>query len=193
MCHGVARGWARIGAMLLLGCATLGAAPPRDLASATARDTVIEVVEADDGEPATTAQGTDAQRQALVDAVVKLTNAERAKAGAPSLQPNESLMRAAQTYAAVLGSGPCFDHTCPPVPDLRDRVVNEGYVGWRRLGENLAAGNPTPESAMASWMRSPGHRANLLRAEYREIGVGVLSGTGEYGIYWVQDFGTRAQ
>ena len=102
-------------------------------------------------------------------------------------------MMAAQTYAAILAPGPCFEHTCPPVPALRDRLANVGYSDWERIGENIAAGDPTPESVVGGWMSSPGHRANMLKPEYQEIGVGVLKGDGRYRIYWVQVFGTRWQ
>lgn len=43
---------------------------------------------------------------------------------------------------------------------------------------------------MAGWLDSPGHRANILKAEFTEIGVGVATGDGKYGIYWVQVFAT---
>ena len=130
-------------------------------------------------------------RAALVDGVVQLTNAERAKVGAPPLQPNSELMKAAQDYAAILAPGPCFEHTCPPEPDLGKRATNAGYANMERVGENIAAGDETAAAVVAGWMNSPGHRANILNTGFKEIGVGVLTGAGEYTIYWVQVFGTR--
>ena len=129
-------------------------------------------------------------RAALVDGVIQLSNAERAKVGAPPLTANEQLMKAAQDYAAVLAPGPCFEHTCQPVPALRDRVANAKYPNPVRIGENIAAGDTTAADVVNGWMNSPGHRANILNAEFREIGVGVLTGAGEFSIYWVQVFGT---
>jgi uncharacterized protein YkwD len=46
---------------------------------------------------------------------------------------------------------------------------------------------------MAGWMTSRGHRENILKAEYREIGAGFVNGSGKYRTYWVQVFGTRWQ
>src|SRR5688500_15673968 len=58
----------------------------------------------------------------LAREVVALVNAARANEGAPALQADESLMRAAQSYSAVLGRGDCFEHTCPPEPQLQSRL-----------------------------------------------------------------------
>jgi uncharacterized protein YkwD len=59
------------------------------------------------------------------------------------------------------------------------------------VGENLAAGQPTPERAFTDWMNSPSHRDNILDPRFTELGVGVRFG-GEYGVYWVQEFGLPA-
>ena len=40
-------------------------------------------------------------------------------------------------------------------------------------------------------MNSAGHRANLLSPNYTEIGIGVATGGGQFGIFWTQDFGAR--
>ena len=100
------------------------------------------------------------------------------------------IVRAAQVYAEALAPGGCFAHDCPPVPSQRDRIAQAGYGGWQRIGENIAAGDRTAESVVAGWLDSPGHRANILKPEYREIGVGVATGEGKYRIYWVQVFAT---
>ena len=139
------------------------------------------------------AQTLTAEQGAQVNRVVQLTNAERAKKGLAPLQPNPNLIKMAQDYAAVLAPGPCFDHDCPPVPSPLDRASNAGYSNFVRLGENIAAGYDAPAAVVRSWMESPEHRSNILKPEYREIGVGVSTGSGEYGIYWVQDFGTRRE
>jgi uncharacterized protein YkwD len=139
------------------------------------------------------AQTLTAEQRAQIDRVVQLTNAEREKKGLVPLRPNPNLMKVAQDYAAVLAPGPCFDHDCPPVPSPMDRALNAGYAGFVGLGENIAAGYDTPAAVVRGWMESPGHRVNILKPDFREIGVGVSTGSGEYGIYWVQDFGTRRE
>jgi uncharacterized protein YkwD len=129
--------------------------------------------------------------------VVQLVNTQRANAGLKGLVVNTSLASAAQNYAGVLSTDACFAHTCPPVPDLGTRLNNAGYTfngyhSWT-YGENIAAGYQTPESVVAGWMASAGHRANILNSSYRDTGVGIVykSGT-RYGFYWVQDFGARS-
>jgi uncharacterized protein YkwD len=191
----VSRRWMSLGIALLAValCASDAALLAR---AAPAQDFVIQIVE--DENPDVSASPSpspspspDDPRRALIDAVVRLTNAERTTAGLAPLQPNDSLMSAAQSYAAVLAPGACFEHTCPPVTALRDRFANAGYTDWSQIGENIAAGNTTPESVVEAWMRSPGHRENILEPNYQEIGVGVLNGDGKYRIYWVQEFGRR--
>ena len=124
--------------------------------------------------------------------VVELTNTERQNAGLPPLVMNSQLQDAAQAYSEVLATSDCFDHTCGPVPDLADRDGQAGYSDWTALGENIAAGYPTPEAVVAGWMASPGHRANILSTDFTEIGIGVVSGEGEFGTYWTEEFGARS-
>jgi uncharacterized protein YkwD len=127
----------------------------------------------------------------FVGRVLELTNAERQKAGLAPLSLSPALEDAAQSYSEVLASSGCFDHTCGPVPDFADRDSQAGYTDWTDIGENIAAGYPTPEAVVASWMASPGHRANILSPQFTEIGVGMTAGGGVYGTYWTQEFGSR--
>ena len=122
--------------------------------------------------------------------LVELTNAERRRAGAPPLAVDPQLGLAARRYAAALAGGACFAHDCGPVPALTARVGATGYA-WARLGENLAAGQQTPEDVVAAWLASPGHRANLLDPAVTELGLGRAAG-GPYGAYWVQVLATPA-
>ena len=123
--------------------------------------------------------------------VLVLTNAERQNAGLPPLALNAQLANAAQSYSQVLAATGCFEHTCGSVPDFGDRDAQAGYTGWSTIGENIAAGYPTPEAVVSGWMASPGHRANILSSRYTEIGIGVVSGAGKLGTYWTQEFGSR--
>jgi uncharacterized protein YkwD len=122
---------------------------------------------------------------------LELTNVERANHGLPPLALSRELSRAAQTYAEVLANSDCFQHTCGPVPDMRDRVEQAGYTGWTAMAENIAAGYRSPEIAIAAWMGSDGHRANMLNPHYTEIGIGMSMSDGSYGVYWTQNFGAR--
>jgi uncharacterized protein YkwD len=126
-----------------------------------------------------------------IERVLELTNGARQAAGLAALVFSPNLSDAAESYSQVLAGGTCFEHTCGGVPNFADRLRQAGYTGWSTIAENIAAGYPTPDAVVAGWMASPGHRANILSAEYHEVGVGVVSG-GPYGTYWTQEFGTRA-
>ncbi|MEI6792656.1 MAG: CAP domain-containing protein [Actinomycetes bacterium] len=112
-----------------------------------------------------------------------LVNAERANVGAVALKSNALLGRAATAYAARLVTERFFNHTDPSGGKLTGRVLSSGYLNGADLwliGENLAWGSGSlgsPAKIVAAWMASPGHRANLLRREFREIGIGVAPGT----------------
>lgn len=124
--------------------------------------------------------------------VLSLVNQERAAAGLPALARSETLERQAEGFACELAYYDFFDHENPVTGStLADRAEQYGY-DYRLLGENLAAGQPTPEQAVAEWMNSPGHRANILNEGFTELGVGVITG-GTYGVYWVQEFGRPAR
>jgi uncharacterized protein YkwD len=139
------------------------------------------------GRPSTPAV-INADADKLAAEVIALSNAERLRQGLRPLDDNPLLDRVAQTYASVLAEGTCFGHTCGDLPDLRERVDVVHY-DWRGLGENVAGGQPTPSEVVKDWLESPGHRANLLNPAFQEIGVGVITGPGEFGIYWVQVIG----
>ena len=132
-----------------------------------------------------------ADKTDFVGRVLELTNAERQNAGLSPLALSPALEDAAQSYSEVLASSGCFDHTCGPVPNFADRDGQAGYADWTDIGENIAAGFPTPEAVVDSWMASPGHRANILSSQFTEIGVGMTSGGGQYSTYWTQEFGAR--
>jgi uncharacterized protein YkwD len=80
-----------------------------------------------------------------------------------------------------------FAHQCPSGTQAWDRAVAAGYE-YRKVAENIAAGQTSAAQVVEGWMNSPGHRANILDGELTQIGVGHATG-GEYGTYWTQVFG----
>jgi uncharacterized protein YkwD len=129
---------------------------------------------------------------ALVQRVLKLTNEERLKAGLLPLVMAPGLAESAKWKAQDMASRNYFDHSDGPHHDYVDRASEFGYDNWRYLGENLAAGQPTAEEVVAEWMASPGHRANILRPDYREIGIAFSTDShSEFRVYWAQEFGAR--
>ena len=131
--------------------------------------------------------------------VVELVNQQRAANGnLPPLKRVAALGKSARYHATDLGTDNYFNHdtydrqggSLRRVCGAFDRM--RVWYNWSNAGENVAAGYGTPEEVMAGWMRSEGHRDNLLDPDFREIGVGYFRGAGDYGVYWVQNFGARA-
>lgn len=124
--------------------------------------------------------------------VLELTNAIRAEAGLPALRFDPALSAAADKHSRDMAEKNYFSHTQPDGDTLGDRVRDEGY-NYGRAGENIAAGYRTPEDVVEGWMNSSGHRANILNANFEEIGVGYHgdAGADTYTHYWTQVFGTE--
>lgn len=104
------------------------------------------------------------------------------------LRLNAKLSRAARLHAVDMATHDFFEHTGSNGSTLADRVNAQKYL-WSRLGENIAAGQDSPEEVMADWLASPGHCANIM-GPFTELGAGYTTGDTRYGTYWVQDFGT---
>ncbi|MER7759752.1 sigma-70 family RNA polymerase sigma factor [Streptomyces sp. NPDC097619] len=120
--------------------------------------------------------------------VISLVNEERARAGCGPLTNNAKLADAAQAHSDDMAARDYFDHTNPDGAGPGERITAAGYA-WSTYGENIARGQQTAASVMESWMNSSGHRANILNCSFKEIGVGIHSGSG--GPWWTQNFGAR--
>ncbi|SFK18263.1 Uncharacterized conserved protein YkwD, contains CAP (CSP/antigen 5/PR1) domain [Cellulomonas sp. KH9] len=105
---------------------------------------------------------------ALAAEIVTLTSAERTAAGLPTLAVSGCATEQAVARATLLVTQGRFEHD-PLGPVLE--ACSAGTVG-----ENLSLGYPTAQGAVAGWMASPGHRENILRPAYTQIGVGCASG-----------------
>jgi uncharacterized protein YkwD len=119
--------------------------------------------------------------------VLRLVNVERARAGCPAVTADSRLTAAAQAHSADMAANGYFSHTGRNGSTIGSRVTAAGYR-WSAVGENIAKGQPTPAAVMEAWMNSSGHRANILRCEYRNLGVG-LAYDGRSPV-WTQDFAT---
>ena len=120
----------------------------------------------------------------MLDAV----NSERHKSKLRPLKLDPTLMQIAEFYACRLVDGRFFSHVDPYDGSKVDtRAADFGYT-FLKIGQNLAAEQRSVAEAMAALLDSPGHRSNILDPAYTEMGIAVKGG-GEYGIYWVQEFG----
>jgi uncharacterized protein YkwD len=132
----------------------------------------------------------------VVRSTLCLLNAERRQHGLRALRLNERLSRAARRHSQDMARNHYFDHTSRSGASFVDRIRRTGYLtGARRwkVAENIAWGTEwlaSPRAIMKAWMDSPGHRANILDASYREIGIGVAAQSGPRALY-TTDFGAR--
>lgn len=116
-------------------------------------------------------------------------NRLRAEAGVPPLVEDSRLDAAAQEHAEDMLARGYYDHRSPEGRQVGDRVKAEGY-SWRLVAENLAAGHVTVDAALDAWMKSSGHRANLLRPNVTDFGFGLAIGPfdNRHRVLWVQTF-----
>lgn len=70
-----------------------------------------------------------------------------------------------------------------------DRAWDAGYRG-RQIGENIVAGQGSTSKAMAGWLASPGHCANLMNPMFTQVGAAcVANASSDEGVYWTMLFG----
>lgn len=122
-----------------------------------------------------------------VEALVEAHNLERGRRGLPPLAVNESLSAAAQKHAEEMAARGRMSHRGFDGSSPFRRMERAGY-SYVRAGENVAYGQPTVADVMAVWMRSPGHKRNVL-GKFSEIGVGRATDEGGTP-YWCVTFGS---
>lgn len=124
--------------------------------------------------------------KAIERQVIELVNQERAKNGLKPLKANWELSRVARYKSNDMRDRNYFSHDSPTYGSPFTMIKSFG-IYYRSAGENIAAGQKTAWEVMQSWLKSPGHRQNIMNAGFTEIGVGYSQG-GSYGTYWTQMF-----
>jgi Cysteine-rich secretory protein family len=129
-------------------------------------------------------------------------NAERADKGLPALNHVSELDQSSRGMCERMVSEHFFSHETPDGKTVVDRVEPTGYIpksGDWVVGENLAWGSgalSTPQSIVNGWMNSPGHRANILAPDYKDIGLAACMGspttTNSGGTVYVNNFGAKS-
>ncbi|MDP9382060.1 MAG: Ig-like domain-containing protein, partial [Chloroflexota bacterium] len=124
--------------------------------------------------------------------VVERTNRERAALGLPPLKLQPNLRNSGMWFAQDMADNQYYSHTDRFGRSPSTRMFQFGYANSTITGENIASGQQTPADVVTAWMNSPGHRANILNADFREIGVGYGFNTQDaQKRRWVQNFGAR--
>ena len=104
-------------------------------------------------------------------ALVRYVNKFRVDNGTPPLSVSPILSRAAQAKAQAMADKGMMAHELDGVT-ARQNAENHGYPKGQYSGENILWGQATAEQAFAAWQGSPPHRANMLSATHKAIGVG---------------------
>ncbi len=132
--------------------------------------------------------------------VLELTNQARAAArrcgsqafkAAKSLRWSDKLAEASRRHAEDMAQHNYFSHGGRDGSSPAQRAQRAGYR-YKSVGENIAAGRPmSPEAAVAGWVKSPGHCANLMNPGFTEMGAAfAVNDKSERGVVWAQVFGT---
>ncbi|MBH0230400.1 CAP domain-containing protein [Halobacillus yeomjeoni] len=121
--------------------------------------------------------------------VVALVNEERSQEGLAPLEAHERLSGLARLKSRDMAEHGYFSHTSPNYGSPFE-MMNQYDFEYRAAGENIAAGQRTPEEVVEGWMNSEGHRENILNKNFTHIGIGYIEDSGSYGTYWTQLFMT---
>ena len=131
--------------------------------------------------------------------ILELINQARAKprrcgneifAAAPPVRWNEMLAESSQRHSEDMARYDFFDHVNPrDGTHSWERVERAGYK-YSTTGENIAAGYRTADEAVAGWIKSPGHCANLMNPDFTDMGAALATNRrSKMGLYWTQEFG----
>jgi uncharacterized protein YkwD len=140
---------------------------------------------------------------ALNTGVIQQLNAIRRQHGLVAVKANQELAEAAASHSDEMATDGYFNHPSFDGTAFWKRIVHwygqDGYSFWS-VGENLLWSSPDADAAKAVrlWMASPPHRANILKPEWREVGVSAVHVEEGPGIYAGEpttiitlDFGVR--
>lgn len=123
----------------------------------------------------------------------ELTNAAREEKGLMPLAWDADLCQMARMHSESMGRRGFFSHESPDGLRMTDRARALGIGHFQVLGENIAynRGFADPGAfAVEEWLLSPGHRANILRAEFRQSAIGVFI-SADGAVYLTQVFIAR--
>jgi uncharacterized protein YkwD len=151
--------------------------------------------------PSALAGGTSGSATLDVGVLTQI-NAIRAQHNLAPLVLNPSLSDAAETHTMDMVDKGYFAHDSSNGTAFWKRIVTfyprSGFHYWS-VGENIfwARGSATATRGIEAWMASPPHRANILDADWRQVGIGSVTTTapGTFGGRTVTvitaDFGVR--
>jgi uncharacterized protein YkwD len=133
--------------------------------------------------------------------VIQLVNRQRTARGLAPVRATVTLVRGARGHSTEMVHRRYFGHNSYNGTAFWSRLIGYGYtrtgyaswstgecIGW---GQGLLG---TPQAIVSAWMHSPPHRAIILTARFRDVGIGVHSGTYMNGaFFFTLDFGQRSR
>jgi uncharacterized protein YkwD len=119
--------------------------------------------------------------------ILELTNKARVDNKLPPLTLNAVLTKVARAHSANMAKKGEMNHVLDGKRPA-DRIKEAGYdYSW--CGENIAMGeNVSVQQIFDEWMKSQGHRENILKKQYQEIGIGIARAD-DGKVYYSQEFG----
>lgn len=107
---------------------------------------------------------------------------------AAALSWSPLLTQSAEVHSQDMAAKNFFSHTGSSGSTFGNRIDATGYT-WSSIGENIAAGYPGLEAVLTGWMASPGHCANIMNANFNQVGLVCVAGTASttYNNYWTMD------
>lgn len=118
--------------------------------------------------------------------VFDLINAERTKNNLAPFKKLDAITEIANVRAWELSVS--FGHSRPDGSSAADLLYGMG-LNYSHIGENIAAGQATPEEVVEAWMNSAPHRKNILSEDYIYMGIGFYNIPGSlYTTHWTQIF-----
>ncbi|HEU4582347.1 MAG TPA: CAP domain-containing protein [Polyangiaceae bacterium] len=174
---------------------------PIELGGAAGPELTLQTLDVPDGDYCAAVADWDPEWIQFEEEVLLLVNEARSRpadcgsegrfAPAAPVVMNTVLRCSARLHSLDMFERHYFGHTNPDGLDPFERMAAAGFRG-AGAGENIAAGQTSPEQVMHSWMESDGHCANVMRQKFALIGVGYHPGAGRRGLgsnFWTQNFG----
>lgn len=148
-----------------------------------------------------TCGGGTIQVNSIEKRMLELHNKARKRRGLKVLCVHPALTRAARAHSQEMLNKDYTSHNSFNGETLRQRLERFGYTldsySYYAIGENIAwtcRSGGAPERMFKWWMQSSGHRANILKEKFREVGIGARTGSFkscDHETMYTVDFGTR--
>ena len=131
------------------------------------------------------AEGTEFN-ETMAKEVLTILNQKRADQGLAALSWDNNLTTVAKVRSLEIVSN--FSHTRPDGRSFYT-ALDDSRIAYNWGGENLACGQTTAAVAMSEWMDSQTHKDNILRGEFKKVGIACYyDPCTTYKYYWVQIF-----